>query len=101
MGFDWHQLWEICSAPDNIPIVALLFLIPFFCWMAFRQAFANDRLIAQLEADPQLAKTAHRKTYPWQVGLEQGSPHLAVPDAGGISGRHHCHHHSDSSGRSR
>jgi len=68
MGFDWHQLWEISSAPDNIPIVALLFLIPFFCWMAFRQAFANDRLIAQLEADPQLAKTAHRKNYPWKAG---------------------------------
>ena len=26
---DWHQLWEIASAPDNVPIVALLFLVPF------------------------------------------------------------------------
>src|SRR5438034_1346691 len=34
MGFDWRQLWEICSAPDNIPIVALIFFIPFFCWIA-------------------------------------------------------------------
>jgi len=25
---DWHQLWVISSAPDNIPIVAMLFLVP-------------------------------------------------------------------------
>ena len=24
---DWHQLWTISSAPDNIPIVAMLFLV--------------------------------------------------------------------------
>ncbi|HTS70299.1 MAG TPA: cytochrome C [Terriglobia bacterium] len=67
-GFDWHQLWEIISAPDNVPIVALIFLVPFYSWYAYRQARANDRLIEQLEADPQLAKTHHRKTYPWQSG---------------------------------
>ena len=21
---DWRQLWEICSAPDNVPIVGLI-----------------------------------------------------------------------------
>jgi len=65
---DWHQLWEIVSAPDNVPIVAILFLVPFYTWYAIRQARANDRLIAQLEADPQLAKTHHRKTQPWKSG---------------------------------
>ncbi len=65
---DWHQLWEIVSAPDNVPIVALLFFVPFYAWYGFRQARANDRLIGQLEADPQLAKTHHRKTFPWQPG---------------------------------
>jgi len=65
---DWHQLWEIVSAPDNVPIVALLFFVPFFTWFGFRQGLANDRLIAQLEADPQLAKTHHRKNYPWKPG---------------------------------
>ncbi len=24
---DWHQLWTITSAPDNVPIVAMLFLV--------------------------------------------------------------------------
>ncbi|HLG15613.1 MAG TPA: cytochrome C [Blastocatellia bacterium] len=63
---DWAQLWEIVSAPDNVPIVAMLFLVPFFAWLGFRQARANDRLIEQLEADSQLAKTHHRKTWPWR-----------------------------------
>ncbi|MBI3895049.1 MAG: cytochrome C [Acidobacteria bacterium] len=63
---DWHQLWAITSAPDNIPIVALLFLVPFYLWYGLRQSFANDRLIAQLEADPALAKTHHRKTLPYK-----------------------------------
>jgi hypothetical protein len=65
---DWHQLWEITSAPDNIPIVALLFLVPFYTWYGLRQALENDRLIAQLEKDPKLAKTHHRKTFPWKPG---------------------------------
>jgi Cytochrome b(C-terminal)/b6/petD len=65
---NWHQLWEIVSAPDNVPIVALLFLVPFYTWYALRQARANDRLIEQLEADPELRKTHHRKTQPWQPG---------------------------------
>ncbi len=63
---DWAQLWEITTLPDNIPIVAMLFLIPYFAWLGFKQAFANDRLIAELESDPKLAKTHHRKTWPWQ-----------------------------------
>ncbi|MBI4459720.1 MAG: cytochrome C [Acidobacteria bacterium] len=63
---DWHQLWEIVSAPDNVPIAALLFLVPFYLWYGLRQGFANDRLIAQLDADPALAKTHHRKTLPWR-----------------------------------
>jgi hypothetical protein len=68
---DWHQLWKITSAPDNVPIVIMLFLIPFYTWYAFRQAFANDRLIARLEADPELAKTHHRKTQPFVKGWDQ------------------------------
>ena len=63
---DWGQLWSIASAPDNVPIVALLFLVPFFCWLGFRQAVANDKLIDQLEGDAKLAKTHHRKTWPWR-----------------------------------
>jgi hypothetical protein len=65
---DWHQLWKISSTPDNVPIVALLPLVIFFTWLGVKQMKANDRLIDQLEADPQLAKTSHRKTEPWRPG---------------------------------
>jgi cytochrome b/b6/petD-like protein len=65
---DWHQLWIVSSAPDNVPIVAMLFLVPFFTWMGIRQAVANDRLIEELEADTKLAKTHHRKVEPWRPG---------------------------------
>ncbi|MEE8200746.1 MAG: hypothetical protein V3R29_06215 [Candidatus Acidoferrales bacterium] len=65
---NWHQLWEIVSTPDNVPIVALLFLIPFYAWYGLRQARANDRLLADLENDPQKAKTHHRKTFPYKPG---------------------------------
>ena len=27
---DWRQLWEICSAPDNVPIVGLIPLLAFY-----------------------------------------------------------------------
>jgi len=63
---DWGQLWKIVSTPDNVPIVAMLFLVPFFLWLGFRQARANDALIAQLEGDSGMAKTHHRKTWPWK-----------------------------------
>ena len=68
---DWAQLWEIASKPDNIPIVALLFLVPFFTWYGFRQALANDRLIDRLEQDKALAKTHHRKVEPFREEWEQ------------------------------
>ena len=71
MWGDWHQVWEIVSTPDNVPIVALLFLIPFYVWYAFRQARATDRLIVQLGTDPQLAKTHHRKVFPWKAGWDR------------------------------
>ena len=65
---DWAQLWEIFSLPDNVPIVLLMILLPFYTWYGLRQAFANDRLIGQLEADPELAKTHHRKVQPFKKG---------------------------------
>jgi hypothetical protein len=65
---DLSQLWHIAAAPDNIPITAMLFLVPFYTWYGLRQAFANDRLIAQLETNPEMAKTHHRKVQPWKPG---------------------------------
>jgi hypothetical protein len=71
MGGDWRQMWEIASAPDNVPIVALLFLVPFYLWYALRQGIANDRLIAVLEGDAAAAKTKYRKTQEWDPKWER------------------------------
>src|ERR1043166_2631892 len=49
-------------------IVLLLFVVPFYTWYALRQAKANDQLITQLEADPAMAKTHHRKVQPFRSG---------------------------------
>lgn len=62
---DWHQLWELVSLPDNVPIVLMLILVVFYLAWGMKQAFANDRLIEELEKDAAKAKTHHRTTYPW------------------------------------
>ena len=53
---DWHQIWEIVSAPDNVPIVALLFFVPFYHLVRLTQGIENDELIAILESDPSWPK---------------------------------------------
>ena len=68
---DWEQLWLITSSPDNVPIVLMMILIPYFLWYGFREAVKHDRLIAQLEADPALAKTHHRKPYPFHPAWDK------------------------------
>jgi len=65
---DWHQLWEIALLPDNIPILLMMALVPIYTWYDMRQARANDRLIGQLESDPELAKTHHRTAFPFREG---------------------------------
>src|SRR3989440_5471378 len=67
----WRQRWEIVSAPDNVPIIALIPLLAFYIFLAWRQAHANDQLIEQLERDPALAKTHHRKAWPFKPGWQK------------------------------
>jgi len=68
---DWKQLWQIVSAPDNVPIVALIPLLAIYLFLAWRQAKANDTLMAQLAGDAALAKTHHRKAWPFQPGWQR------------------------------
>lgn len=64
---DWQQLREIVTAPDNVPIIGLMLALAFYVWYGLRQAQANDRLIREVEADPE----RHRKTQPYEEGWEQ------------------------------
>lgn len=36
----------VATLPDNVPIVAMIFLVGFFFWWAMNQAYENDRRIA-------------------------------------------------------
>ncbi|MGQ3686193.1 MAG: hypothetical protein ACUBOA_14485 [Candidatus Loosdrechtia sp.] len=46
-----ENVWAIVTKPDNIPIVALLFMLFFFTGISFKQAFHNDRLIEEKKQD--------------------------------------------------
>ncbi len=68
---DWRQLWDIASAPDNVRIVGMIPLLAFYIYLAWKQAHANDQLIAELETNPAMAKTHHRKTWPFRPGWQK------------------------------
>ncbi|MBI3785797.1 MAG: hypothetical protein HY270_20580 [Deltaproteobacteria bacterium] len=42
---------QIMFAPDNIPIVGMMFLMFFFTYLGFREARKNDQLIAEGQRD--------------------------------------------------
>src|SRR5213592_1201186 len=37
----------VVTKPDNVPIVGMLFLIPFFTWFSLREGVRNDRKRAE------------------------------------------------------
>ncbi|HVO24403.1 MAG TPA: hypothetical protein VMW56_12325 [Candidatus Margulisiibacteriota bacterium] len=45
------QFINLMLAPDNIPIVGMMFLLFFFTYLAFREARKNDQLIADGKRD--------------------------------------------------
>jgi hypothetical protein len=47
----FQQFIKILTLPDNVPIVAMLFLVLFFTYLAFRQARRNDQLIERGQRD--------------------------------------------------
>jgi hypothetical protein len=55
----------IVKKPDNIPIVAMLFLVGFFVWLAMSQALANDDRIARGEPVAEVSDGESEKTSVW------------------------------------
>jgi hypothetical protein len=55
----------IVKKPDNIPIVAMLFLVGFFVWLAMSQALENDDRIARGEAVREASDGEADKTSVW------------------------------------
>src|SRR5688500_2469082 len=46
-----HNFLEIVTKPDNIPIVAMLFLVLYFFGLSLKMGLENDRLTAKGEKD--------------------------------------------------
>src|SRR5262245_26453867 len=44
-----QEFRKIITKEDNVPIVMLIFVVPFFTWLAFRKAVLNDERIAKGE----------------------------------------------------
>ena len=42
-----EDFFLIITKPDNVPIVSMLFLIPFFTWFSLREAVRNDKRIEE------------------------------------------------------
>ena len=55
----------IVKKPDNVPIVAMLFLVGFFAWLAMYQAHRNDERIAQGLAPMEASDGENEKTWVW------------------------------------
>jgi hypothetical protein len=56
---------KIVKKPDNIPIVAMLFLVGFFTWLAMWQAQKNDERTARGEKPSEASNGEGEKTWVW------------------------------------
>jgi hypothetical protein len=55
----------IVKKPDNIPIVAMLFLVGFFLWLSLNQAHENDARIAAGQPPMEASDGEAEKTWVW------------------------------------
>src|SRR5262245_47926695 len=55
----------IVKKPDNVPVVAMLFLVGFFVWLSLSQAYANDDRIAAGQPPMEASDGEGEKTWVW------------------------------------
>ena len=55
----------IVRKPDNVPIVAMLFLVGFFLWLSMSQAYDNDDRIAAGQPPREASDGEAEKTWVW------------------------------------
>ncbi|MCA9057344.1 MAG: hypothetical protein KDA85_02550 [Planctomycetaceae bacterium] len=58
-----YDFRQIVGKPDNVPIVAMLFIMGFFTWIYFRRSVDNDRRIA--EGRPLFEQEDNEKVLVW------------------------------------
>ena len=62
-GLTDENFVQIIAKPDNVPIVALIFLVIFFTWYSMREAVLNDRRIAA--GDDPIEKQESERVWVW------------------------------------
>ena len=60
-----HNFGLIVKKPDNVPIVAMLFLVGFFLWLSMSQAYDNDDRIAAGQPPSEASDGEAEKTWVW------------------------------------
>ncbi len=55
----------IVQKPDNVPIVAMLFLVGYFLWLSMSQAHANDERVARGLKPNEASNGEDQKTWVW------------------------------------
>ena len=60
-----HDFAVIVKKPDNVPIVAMLFLVGFFLWLSMHQAYQNDERIERGEPPTEGTPKEAEKTWVW------------------------------------
>src|SRR5688572_20378308 len=55
----------IVKKPDNVPIVAMLFLVGYFLWLSMYQAYENDARITAGQAPNESSNGENEKTWVW------------------------------------
>ncbi len=58
-----YDFRQIVGKPDNVPIVAMLFIVAFFSWIYFKRSVDNDRRIA--EGRPLFEQEDNEKVLVW------------------------------------
>ncbi|MEZ6124927.1 MAG: hypothetical protein R3C49_17415 [Planctomycetaceae bacterium] len=58
-----YDFRQIVGKPDNVPIVAMLFIVSFLTWLYFKQAVENDRRVE--EGRPLLEQENSQKVLVW------------------------------------
>jgi hypothetical protein len=58
-----YDFRQIVGKPDNVPIVAMLFIVGFFTWIYFRRSVDNDRRIS--EGRPLFEQEDNEKVLVW------------------------------------
>ncbi len=65
-----RQFAAVALAPDNVPIVGMVYLLGFFLWLAISQAVANDRRVAQHSPPLEQADSQRSLVWPDLVYIE-------------------------------